>query len=414
MSETLTAKALFLRRVRLRNFKSIAYCDVTLEPLTILVGRNGTGKSNFIEALAFLRDCVDTNLNRAIRDHGGWDRIYRKDAGEEPMEIGLEFTTQEETIGTVNFWNLSKGTQQLQWKQKLEVTSKISHTYQIYEYDNGIASIESANKKIENRVNIRDEIILKAKNQKSILSSTILQKEHDGIEVYRKILHFSFHPVSIRALDKQYLFCDLNPDGSNLASVLRTLKATSPETFNRIAAYLRTITGNIDLVGITTFKGYEFIDFKVDRGDKPPLEFDASGMSDGTLRALAALTAVFQIIPPHGPPSLVAIEEPETGLHPSAMQTLLSAFDEATLRTQVLITTHSPQMLEAEEVRPENIRVVQMIDGQTWIGPIDRPAREIIKNRFNTLSELEAVDRLSIDEKDLARQQRESKQEVSA
>jgi predicted ATPase len=65
-------------------------------------------------------------------------------------------------------------------------------------------------------------------------------------------------------------------------------------------------------------------------------------MSDGTLRALAALTAVFQIIPPHGPPSLVAIEEPETGLHPSAMQTLLSAFDEATLRTQMLITTHSP------------------------------------------------------------------------
>jgi predicted ATPase len=96
MSEPTNAKPPFLRRVRIRNFKSIAYCDVTLEPLTILVGRNRTGKSNFIEALAFLRDCVDTNLDRAIRDHGGWDRIYRKDAGGEPMEIGLEWGEDEE------------------------------------------------------------------------------------------------------------------------------------------------------------------------------------------------------------------------------------------------------------------------------------------------------------------------------
>ena len=393
MSETTNAKPPFLRRVRIRNFKSIAYCDVTLEPLTILVGRNGTGKSNFIEALAFLRDCVDTNLERAIRDHGGWDRIHRKDAGEEPMEIGLEFYTGEDILAyKLNLSSLFRS-------QKID---KEEHASLIQYIDFPLNSTHGD-------ILIKN-LVLKSHSPRmgadlDVFNRTSAAIFHAELQT-RRLYNFNLYPTLLKLPKEFEIETPLKSDGSNIASVLRSLKATAPETFDRIAAYLRTITGNIDLVGTTSVGQYEIIDFKVDRGDKP-LEFDASGMSDGTLRA------VFQTIPPHGPPSLVAIEEPETGLHPSAMQTLLSAFDEATLRTQVLITTHSPQMLEAEEVRPENIRVVQMIDGQTWIGPIDRPAREIIKKRFNTLSELEAVDRLSIDEEDLARQQRESKQEAS-
>ncbi len=52
------AKPPFLRRVRIRGYQSIAFCDVTLEPLTILVGRNASGKSNFLDARGFLRDVV--------------------------------------------------------------------------------------------------------------------------------------------------------------------------------------------------------------------------------------------------------------------------------------------------------------------------------------------------------------------
>src|SRR5271165_5257389 len=65
------AKPPFLRRVRVQGYKSIAFCDVTLEPLTILVGRNGSGKSNFVNALAFLRDVVDKGVNYALETHGG-------------------------------------------------------------------------------------------------------------------------------------------------------------------------------------------------------------------------------------------------------------------------------------------------------------------------------------------------------
>src|SRR5262245_12842571 len=60
----------FLRRVRIRGYKSIAFCDVALEPLTILVGRNASGKSNFLDALAFLRDALDAGVNSALHEHG--------------------------------------------------------------------------------------------------------------------------------------------------------------------------------------------------------------------------------------------------------------------------------------------------------------------------------------------------------
>src|SRR3954464_9915152 len=61
----------FLRRVRIQGYKSIAFCDVALEPLTILVGRNASGKSNFLDALEFLRDVFIDGANSALQVHGG-------------------------------------------------------------------------------------------------------------------------------------------------------------------------------------------------------------------------------------------------------------------------------------------------------------------------------------------------------
>src|SRR4051794_25445086 len=69
------SKPPFLRRVRIRGYKSIAFCDVTLEPLTVLVGRNASGKSNFLDALGFLRDVVGRGLHEAVKQHGGVDEI---------------------------------------------------------------------------------------------------------------------------------------------------------------------------------------------------------------------------------------------------------------------------------------------------------------------------------------------------
>src|SRR5436305_218383 len=77
----------FLRRVRIRGYKSIAFCDVALQPLTILVGRNGAGKSNFLDALAFLRDAIQLNVAEALKRRGGAHSILCRSAPNDSLSI---------------------------------------------------------------------------------------------------------------------------------------------------------------------------------------------------------------------------------------------------------------------------------------------------------------------------------------
>jgi energy-coupling factor transporter ATP-binding protein EcfA2 len=84
MSETLaeygtpTGAVPFISRLRLKNYKSIAQCDVRLGPLTILVGPNGSGKSNCLDALEFLCRAVATSPNQALEERGGLESVLRQ------------------------------------------------------------------------------------------------------------------------------------------------------------------------------------------------------------------------------------------------------------------------------------------------------------------------------------------------
>ncbi|MEM9491458.1 MAG: AAA family ATPase [Myxococcota bacterium] len=79
----------FLRRVRLRNYKSIAQCDVELGRFTVLVGRNGAGKSNFLDALRFVADGLNSSLDHAIRERAGIDAVRRRST-EHPHNFQIE------------------------------------------------------------------------------------------------------------------------------------------------------------------------------------------------------------------------------------------------------------------------------------------------------------------------------------
>lgn len=79
----------FLREVRIRNFKSIGKCAVTFQPVTLLVGRNGSGKSNFLDALRFVNDGLQSSLDHAIRQRGGIDNVRRRSTGH-PRNFAIE------------------------------------------------------------------------------------------------------------------------------------------------------------------------------------------------------------------------------------------------------------------------------------------------------------------------------------
>ncbi len=67
-----------ITQVTLKDYKSIARCDVRLGPLTFLVGPNGSGKSNFLDALRFVSDALNTSLDHALRDRGGIQEVLRR------------------------------------------------------------------------------------------------------------------------------------------------------------------------------------------------------------------------------------------------------------------------------------------------------------------------------------------------
>jgi len=101
-------------------------------------------------------------------------------------------------------------------------------------------------------------------------------------------------------------------------------------------------------------------------------------MSDGTLRALGLLTAVFQ----RPRPSLVVIEEPEATIHPGALEALLELLRHAAKSMQVVVTTHSPEVLDTKWIKAEHLRVVEWRHGATRVGDLSESTRSALREHI--------------------------------
>ncbi len=404
------AKSPFLRRVRIQGFKSIDFCNVTLEPLTVFVGSNGSGKSNFFEAIAFIKDLLETNLAEAIRRHGGWDSILSKssDNGQIAWEIELEL--YREVIGSdasIEIKNpsrahwgfvIAKGPadQPVLIREWFSTSGGSEHEKIAYSLTGDFVSrdqVPAYRWKIQHP-SVSNHQVPAPRQDRLWLSSLGAPPFARISDRLRSMAFYLFQPQAIRLPQKPTPGQLLTPDGRNLASSIETVRRLDVSIIERVKQYLKAVVREIDGFEVNRSGDFETIRFQFHRnGAGQPLEVDASCMSEGTLRVLASLMAVFQI---QGTscPSVVGIEEPETALHPAAIRALTSALDEATLRTQVLLTTHSPDLLNAEEIELEQVRVVQMMDGHTVIGPVDVASADIVRKKLDTLGGLEQQNQL--------------------
>jgi AAA15 family ATPase/GTPase len=121
-------------------------------------------------------------------------------------------------------------------------------------------------------------------------------------------------------------------------------------------------------------------------------------MSDGTLRVLGILVALFQ--EGHGTQKrvpLVGIEEPEIALHPAAAGVLLDGLQDASETTQVIVTSHSPDLLDDKNLDVDSILAVEAHDGNTAIAPVDDASRSALRDKLYTTGELLRRDQLQPD-----------------
>ena len=391
------SKPPFLTRVKLRNYKSIARCDVELGPLAILVGPNASGKSNFLDALAFTRDALCGPLHKALWERGGITEVMRRSAVQpDNFSIDLHFL-------------LNDGTQR--GRYCFEIAAPDNGSVTVRRETCAVAPVAGAGSPVHftaehgeiTDTNLPAKLPRLSAGRLFLINASNLDAFRP---VYDALTGMNFYKFDLDAMRRpQPPDCDnilRISDGHNLAGVLGQMELTDPTRFSWIQQYMRNVVPEIEFVNriqIPTVN-LETIRFAQQAvGSDAPLEFTAVNMSDGALRALAVLTALLQ--GGDTPLSLVGIEEPETALHPAAAGVLWDALNDGADRTQVLVTTHSPDLLHRKEVRHDSILAAHMEAGKTQIGPIVASSSRALQDRLMSAGELLRQGRLTPTEKAL-------------
>ncbi len=203
---------------------------------------------------------------------------------------------------------------------------------------------------------------------------------------------YAIDPARLRELQHPDMGKKLRRDGSNAAAVLREIlqRPNGEAVKQRIFSLLESITPGLSSVEYKSLGPRETVVFRQDVGLAQPWRFQALNMSDGTRRALGILLALYQ-------PTvcgLVAIEEPEATIHPAAAEVLLQALRDASQDRQILITTHSPDLLDSKDVFDRMIRAVVMESGQTRLAPVSAADRHVIQQRLYTAGDLMRIGEL--------------------
>ncbi len=391
-----TCPSRFLSRVRVSNYRSIGKCDVTLGPLSVLVGRNGSGKSNFLDALRFVVDSLQASVDHAIKSRGGIDAVRRRSTGHPrnfAVELKLELSERESAVYSFEIGS-QPGGGFLVKRERLKIIAASNRVTAQYQLDEGQVVQASANSMPPAS---RDRLYL--------VNAAGLPGFRPAYDALLAMGFYNLNPAVMKELQSPDAGELLHREGNNIASVIGRLTADQPELVERIKEYLQTIVPEIVGVHRVGLGPRETLEFRQQvAGSESPWKFYAASMSDGTLRALGTLVAVTQLAERKTPVRLIGVEEPETALHPAATGALMDALRDATCSTQVLVTTHSPDLID--EIHPEHdtLLAVHSNRGTTEIGPVDPASSKAMRDHLYSAGELLRMDQLRIDPADLDRQ----------
>lgn len=391
----------FLRKLAIRNYKSIETCQVMLKPLTVLVGRNGSGKSNFVDALHFVTDALITSLDHALKSRGDIGDVRRRSAGHpNNFAIKLDFTLPSFKCATYGFEIAAREKGGFAVKtERLEVFDHVNRVVGEFNRDEGTVTARIHGRQVEVLPPVTADRLY-------LVSAAGLPDFRPPYDALLAMGFYNLDPEAMKDLQTPDAGEILHGDGSNIASVISRLASQHPQTLQRVKEYLTDIVPDIESVDRVSFGPKETIQFvQKNKGSANANKFYASSMSDGTLRALGALIAVTQFAGSEQPVKLVAIEEPEKALHPAAASSVMEAFREATSRTQILVTSHSPDLLDQLRFDRDGLLVVTWENGHTRIAVPDAASVEAIQRHLYTPGEMLRMDQLQPDAADIERQE---------
>ncbi len=377
----------FIQRVVIKNYKSIAACDVQLGPLTFRVGRNGSGKSNFLDALRFVAEGLSNSLDHALRDRGGIAEVRRRSGGH-PRHFGVEvhFRLRDGRTGEYGFRIGAKQHGEYRVQQERCRIGKTS-----FHADEG-------------KVRASESPMPPASTDRLYLVNAA------GVPAFRPVYDalsrmgfYNLNPDVIRDLQSPDAGELLARDGVNITSVIARLSKQNARAKTRIEGYLAKIVDEVSGVEAKAIGPKETLEFRQRiSGQEHPWRFLAANMSDGALRAVGILASLFQTgNGSRGTIPLIGIEEPEVALHPAAAGVLLDALCDASEDLQILVTSHSPDLLASDRLGADQILAVLSEGGETAVAPVDAETRSILRDQLFSPGELLRMEQLRPDPKAL-------------
>jgi predicted ATPase len=341
-----------IEQIRLKNFKM--FQDVTvkgIEPFTVLVGANGSGKSTFFDVFGFLRDCLKDNVRAALAKRGGFREVITRGREAEELQVELKIRMGLQVGSRLVTYRIeiSQSSEKVRVKRELLQYSRKKGGGQPFRF---IDFRDGAGSAINNEAELAKGGEEKREDQE-LDSPDILAikglgqfQRFEAASAIRNLIenwHVSdFHISAARATPEAGVAEHLSTEGENLPLVAQFLYETNQDVFDEILAIMRRrVPGVADVQAKQTEDGRIVLRFK-DGSFKDP--FVSRFVSDGTIKMFAYLVLLHD----PKPHPLLCVEEPENQLYPSLMGELAEEFEAYARRGgQVFVSTHSPDFLNS-------------------------------------------------------------------
>jgi len=363
-----------IKKIKISNFRSLGP-DIAIQPgaLSVLVGPNGSGKSNVLDALSFVRDAVIQGLPAAITHRGGIDSVRRRSHGR-PFDVHIELEIVL-PAGSARYGFVITGDRLEEYRVKSETATLI------------VKDEEGNCRFTRNADEWHGPEGISPRMDEQSLALTAL----GGTEQFKPLVDYlsgitvySVFPDTLRVPQRFDSAFPMKAHGENWVSVLKDLVKKEQAREDLIAG-LKKLTGDIEDVRVTSAAGHLIAEFKQQvRAQKGKRWFDAAQQSDGTLRIAGLFTALLQYPPPH----FIGIEEPELTVHPGALPMIYDYLKQAGEVSQIMVTTHSPIILDVVDVARDVILVVNRINGKTDVKMVGKAQLQIVRDNLLRLGEL--------------------------
>ena len=334
-----------LNKITVQRYKSLRDVEIEMNDLNVFIGANATGKSAILDALRFLSEAArERDFRGPVLSRGGTLNLAWKGETADRIELRAEFADGETVFG----WDvrITRTGYDFTVAENVHEYPQASAPEHLLQSEGGEGWWRSGEE--------RRQVKLKQPSSACALAAASVDASFPARAIADFVSGWGFFDPSPFLLRRDWGNLEsgkLDPYGRNLAETLYGLERSSPKTFERIRAATESMLGLPARIEPRESEDrFYFVQ------NEPGLEYPVNqmGVSSGTLRTLALMTAL------HGrhDASLVGIEEPENYIHPTALQSFVEYALDSGSDAQLVITTHSPLLLDFLD-DPSAVRVVR-------------------------------------------------------